>query len=92
MDLITGPQELRNSRSSSALHHRPPKDLLSFKVNECDLHIPNSPTKSPVSIDMAYIAPIHKPTSVRLALRCQLLSEEEESLVLAYEFPLSISP
>ncbi|KAL2170438.1 hypothetical protein VTG60DRAFT_4818 [Thermothelomyces hinnuleus] len=32
---------------------------------------------------MAYIAPIHRPSSVRHALRSNLLSEEEESLVLA---------
>ncbi|KAL2259215.1 hypothetical protein VTK26DRAFT_7185 [Humicola hyalothermophila] len=32
---------------------------------------------------MAYIAPIHKPTSVRHALSCRLLSPDEESLVLA---------
>ncbi|KAK3318984.1 mono-functional DNA-alkylating methyl methanesulfonate N-term-domain-containing protein [Apodospora peruviana] len=32
---------------------------------------------------MAYIAPIHRPTSVRHALRSNLLSEDQESLVLA---------
>ncbi|KAL2126924.1 hypothetical protein VTI74DRAFT_11601 [Chaetomium olivicolor] len=32
---------------------------------------------------MAYVAPIHRPSSVRHALRCYLLSAEEESLVLA---------
>jgi DNA damage-binding protein 1 len=32
---------------------------------------------------MAYIAPIHRPSSVRHALRSCLLSDEEESLVLA---------
>ncbi|KAK0641745.1 mono-functional DNA-alkylating methyl methanesulfonate N-term-domain-containing protein [Cercophora newfieldiana] len=32
---------------------------------------------------MAYIAPIHKPTSVRHALRSHLLSGDEESLVLS---------
>ncbi|KAK4448476.1 DNA damage-binding protein 1 [Podospora aff. communis PSN243] len=32
---------------------------------------------------MAYIAPIHRPTSVRHALRSHLLSADEESLVLA---------
>ncbi|KAK4126479.1 hypothetical protein N657DRAFT_592939 [Parathielavia appendiculata] len=32
---------------------------------------------------MAYIAPIHRPSSVRHALRSHLLSDEEESLVLA---------
>ncbi|KAJ4289460.1 hypothetical protein N0V88_006941 [Collariella sp. IMI 366227] len=32
---------------------------------------------------MAYVAPIHRPSSVRHALRCHVLSAEEESLVLA---------
>jgi DNA damage-binding protein 1 len=32
---------------------------------------------------MAYIAPIHKPSSVRHALRSNLVSADEESLVLA---------
>ncbi|KAK4237342.1 hypothetical protein C8A03DRAFT_34715 [Achaetomium macrosporum] len=32
---------------------------------------------------MAYIAPIHRPSSVRHALRSHVLSDEEESLVLA---------
>ncbi|KAK4134513.1 hypothetical protein BT67DRAFT_296361 [Trichocladium antarcticum] len=38
---------------------------------------------SPFSVAMAYIAPIHKPSSVRHALRSHLLSADEESLVLA---------
>lgn len=33
---------------------------------------------------MAYIVPIHRPTSVRHALKLRLLSSEEECLVLAY--------
>jgi DNA damage-binding protein 1 len=32
---------------------------------------------------MAYIAPIHRPTSIRHALRSYLLSAEEQSLVVA---------
>jgi DNA damage-binding protein 1 len=38
---------------------------------------------SPFFVEMAYIAPIHRPSSVRHALRSRVFSDEEESLVLA---------
>lgn len=33
---------------------------------------------------MAYVAPIHKPTSVRRALKGQFLAPDEDCLVVAY--------
>ncbi|RAL59585.1 hypothetical protein DID88_006444 [Monilinia fructigena] len=52
------------------------------------LHIPSSPMKQPLQIhietfNMAYLAPIHRPSSVRLTLRLNLLDSHEECLVLA---------
>jgi len=37
---------------------------------------------------MAYIAPIHRASSVRHALHVRLLSADEDSLVLAYVYDL----
>jgi hypothetical protein len=34
---------------------------------------------------MAYLAPIHRPSSVRHALKLNLLNPEEECLVIAYD-------
>jgi hypothetical protein len=36
-----------------------------------------------VTLEMAYIAPIHRPSSVRRALKLNLLGADEESLVVA---------
>ena len=45
------------------------------------------------SLDMSYIAPIHRPSSVRHALQINLFSPEEESLVLAWDLlRTSLSP
>ena len=42
-----------------------------------------SPSKVTNPREMAYLAPIHRGTSVRHAIKLNLLSPDEESLVLA---------
>lgn len=56
-----------------------------FSYNLSNVKIPLLEPLSPAaSYTMAYVAPIHRPSSVRHALRINLLSPEEESLIITY--------